>query len=569
MGYFSYSKLVEYTKESYKKDNMEILKSMDRSLQTYFKEFDRFTYNAFLSNDIQSILRSDNSNIKQRVKNQWLFNSFALNLVGQRDDVEGTYLICNDQSVFDKSSSGGIKLDYNIKSEPWYQDIEKGNGKFVIVSSHKQGYKMEPYYPYLLGASRVIKDLNNGRTIGTFIIEVKPNILQDLFQSNNKSDRKIIIIDNKDRIIYDNHQTNITMKFKDAYPGINVHTDKQGLKKGELAQFYTIALYSPQLDWTFLEIVQEERLLQQINSITFPIILIASLCFIIFFIVSFGISKNITNPIKLLEASMKEVEKGNFNQKALLYTNGEIGRLARRFNIMLDKIQSLIFEVYETRLKRADSEFKALQAQINPHFLYNSLESINCLAQIHEVNDISEMIRGLGNVFRYSMRQDDQYVILEEEISHVKNYVLLQAVRYDDKFRIEYDIPKELLKMRVIKFILQPLVENSISHGMQGISENGIIRIKARCKEDNLSISVSDNGLGIKKNRLREIKSYLYSSIDSLSQVDTENKSIGILNIHLRIRLCFGNKYGVHILSKQGAGTKVTVSIPLSGGRGR
>ena len=266
---------------------------------------------------------------------------------------------------------------------------------------------------------------------------------------------------------------------------------------------------------------------------------------------------------------MKMVEKGDFSHKVTLNCGGEIESLSGNFNAMLDKIQHLIMEVYETRLKKLDSEFKALQAQVNPHFLYNTLESINCLAQIKEEGEISEMVQGLARMFRYSTKQEDGIVTLADELNHVRNYILLQAIRYEDKFSIEYAVPSDLLKTRVIKFMLQPLVENALYHGIEKITRKGLIRIEACQSEQSLEVSIHDNGCGIDPERLSAIVSQLASGSEHLSESDKGNGSIGIINIHLRIRLYFGDAYGIRIHSIKGSGTTVTVVLPYDTGHSK
>lgn len=611
---FSYNRLVDSTKTAYNKDNVEILKTMDKNLQIYFEDFERLTYNAFLSKDIQTIMSDKNDDENSKYENQQTFNTFIENLTADRNDIEGVYLICNNRRIYYKASLGGdVKFDYDLVGEPWFKDIEKSNGQFVIVGSHAQEYKYNVTYRYVLSAARKIKDLNTGETLGYFVIEIKPDVFYKMFKDIDRNERHIIIVDSQNNVIFeqgifDQNSVNYVVrpgdtvksiankykipvyklaelneidtdealspgqsltvsgeavKFNDIYPGIDISTVQNEMKKGEDGSSYFISKHVSQIGWTFVEIAPVKRLLGQINSAAAPIIIISFLSFTIFLVASFYISRNIAHPIKVLEDSMKRVKKGDFSQKVVLDCGGEIGSLAANFNIMVEEIQNLIHKVYETQLKKLDSEFKALQAQINPHFLYNTLESINCLAKLKEEKEISEMVKGLAKMFRYSIKQENEFVTLQDEIEHVKNYILLQALRYEDKFDIHYIIPEHLLKAKVIKLILQPVVENAIYHGIEKTSEKGLIRIEAYSEENNLIIVVSDNGAGIEKNKLMDLKNQLEMDMGDLSRLDNNSKSIGIINIHLRLRLYYGDSYGLEIGSVEREGTTVKLVLPM------
>lgn len=612
---FSYNRLVDSTKTAYNKDNLEILKTMDKNLQIYFEDFERLTYNAFLSKDIQAIMSDKNDDENSKYENQQTFNTFIENLTADRDDIEGVYLVCKNKRIYYKASVGDVKFDYDLVGEPWFKDIEKSNGQFVIVGSHAQEYKYNVTLRlrYVLSAARKIKDLNTGETLGYFVIEIKPDVFYKMFKDINRNERHIIIVGSQNNVIFeqgifDQNSVNYVVrpgdtvksiankykipvyklaelnkidadealnpgqsltisgevvKFNDIYPGIDISTVQNEIKRGEDGSSYFISKHVSQIGWTFVEIAPVKRLLGQINSAAAPIIIISFLSFTIFLVASFYISRNIAHPIKVLEDSMKRVKRGDFSQKVVLDCGGEIGSLAANFNIMVEEIQNLIHKVYETQLKKLDSEFKALQAQINPHFLYNTLESINSLAKIKEEKEISEMVKGLAKMFRYSIKQENEFVTLQDEIEHVKNYILLQALRYEDKFDIRYIIPEHLLKTKVIKLILQPVVENAIYHGIEKTSEKGLIRIEAHSEKNNLIIIVSDNGAGIEKNKLIDLRNQLEMDMNDLSRLDNNNKSIGIFNIHLRLRLYYGQGYGLEIDSVEQEGTTVKLKLPL------
>lgn len=205
--------------------------------------------------------------------------------------------------------------------------------------------------------------------------------------------------------------------------------------------------------------------------------------------------------------------------------------------------------------KKADMEFQILQAQINPHFLYNTLDSIKWLAVIQNVHNISSMTNSLINLLKYNISRNNKTVMLSEELESVKNYVNIQKYRYGDIFEVTYDVNEDLLEYRILKFILQPIVENAIFHGFENMEGNCLIKIIARKKDEYLIIEIIDNGIGITNERLEDIQ--------SPNKDKGKFSGIGLRNIEERIKLYFGEKYGLTIDSKLHEGTHVSLFLPI------
>ncbi|NLG83212.1 MAG: sensor histidine kinase [Firmicutes bacterium] len=271
-------------------------------------------------------------------------------------------------------------------------------------------------------------------------------------------------------------------------------------------------------------------------------------------------SIGITRPIKKLEKMMKEAAAGDLEGNLPVERNDEIGRLTMRFNWMLKRIQTLIEDVYHSRLNELEAELKALQAQINPHFLFNTLNIINSLAIISGVDSISQVITDLRDFFRYTMITEQTTVTLGEEIEQVKRYMAIQRLRFGERIEFEIDVPTELWGQPIVKLILQPLVENACLHGLEPNSGHiWKITIKARSTEEFLLLEVADNGVGINRETLAEIQAVLEGKIAP------PERYIGLRNVHERIRLRYGNAFGLRLESVEGQGTVVTLRLPVKG----
>lgn len=257
---------------------------------------------------------------------------------------------------------------------------------------------------------------------------------------------------------------------------------------------------------------------------------------------------------------MKLAENGDFSISFDENRGDEVGQLGKSFNKMLFKIKELINTVYEVRLKEREAELNALQSQINPHFLYNTLESISITALLNNDMDAVNMIGILVKFFRYNISKGKEIVEISKEIEHINNYLEIQKYRFKDKFQIFINIDKEIYNYKIIKLALQPLVENSIYHGLERKKGTGSIKIIGIKENNKVKISIIDDGIGIDPDTLDKLNRTLNKS--KSANVDS-SRSIGLQNVHERIQLYFGDEYGLKISSKSGEGTEITLTIPV------
>jgi two-component system sensor histidine kinase YesM len=228
---------------------------------------------------------------------------------------------------------------------------------------------------------------------------------------------------------------------------------------------------------------------------------------------------------------------------------------------MVSRIKDLIVSEYEADVKRKDAELKALEAQINPHFLYNTLETMNSIAYLKGVPEIATITRSLSQLFRYSIDSTKKQVTIADEIFYTTNYINIQKIRYGDTFKVIYRIDAALMEYKVIKLIFQPLIENALIHGLESLKSGGVIVVGAKLVSDQtLVIEVVDNGVGIMPEKLAAIHKSLSGSSDDVSYKIT--RSIGLANVHFRVRHFYGKKYGLTIANNSEGGVKVTLTIP-------
>jgi two-component system sensor histidine kinase YesM len=303
-----------------------------------------------------------------------------------------------------------------------------------------------------------------------------------------------------------------------------------------------------------MEVVRAQMDAQTVKTIEFSVITFA-IMFIGAMFFSFKISNSISKPIKNLSSITNQVAQGDLTVRSNLQNGAEVKVLSDSLNIMIEKLSDLIDTVKKEQAHLREAELKCLQEQINPHFLYNTLDTIMWLAESGKQKEVVEMVGLLSQYFRSSLSKGKDRISLREEILHVRSYLQIQQVRYEDIMQFKIDIPEELGDISIPKITLQPIVENALYHGIKNKRGKGTITIEGRGKEDLVTITVSDNGLGMTTERLKTVMDGLLLPV--------ENKDCyGLYNVNERIRLYDGEAYGIKIRSTYLVGTEVEVCIP-------
>ena len=290
--------------------------------------------------------------------------------------------------------------------------------------------------------------------------------------------------------------------------------------------------------------------------LTTTLIILFSLCASI--LVVFYISRKVYDPISEIIALLEEHQQ--LNDEAVIQTKDELSFIRHSMTTAISKSKDIEAELSLRIRLLKKAQAVALQAQINPHFMYNTIDTINWMAisKIGKENEVSKMLNILSQLLRYCLGNTDTFVTLEEEISYTNKYLTMQQIRCNYGFDVSWDIPAELRKCKVIKMILQPVVENAIKYGIKPFEDNGKLTIRASCEDDTVVISVCDSGFGLSEEETEEINMTINK------QIIKESDHIGLSNVNQRINLMFGPKYGVLVKSKIGDGTKVELRIPRS-----
>ena len=304
--------------------------------------------------------------------------------------------------------------------------------------------------------------------------------------------------------------------------------------------------------------IQQSRAAYQaffVNMIRFSL-LGMGIVLILVIILSYYIPRSITMPITRISKVTDQVAKGNLSVRAAAESGAEARMLSDSLNAMIDKINELLDQVTTEQVRLRKAEFELLQAQINPHFLYNTLDTIVWLAEAGDQKRVVSMVGNLSDFFRTSLNQGKDIISIREELAHVRSYLEIQQVRYQDILRYEITVPEDLYEYKIPKITIQPLVENALYHGIKNKRGQGTITVTGKRNENGFVLYVRDNGIGMTQERLKEVR----AGIQKLSY--TGKEIYGLYNVNERIRLNFGETYGISIESTYGEGTCVSISLP-------
>jgi two-component system sensor histidine kinase YesM len=311
--------------------------------------------------------------------------------------------------------------------------------------------------------------------------------------------------------------------------------------------------------WDFVVLVPYDEIYRRVSVLFQFSILIYSMVFLVFLFIGIRVTRRIIHPIEHLASTVIGIEERDFKfdqeiERAYMESNDEIGTLYREIDVMLGRIKNLINENYKKQLIIKDTQFKTLQAQINPHFLYNTLESINWVAKMNKQGDIAIMTKSLGNILRSSISKRNHVVTVAEEIELITDYLSIQKIRYEDRLQYQIDIPRELYDCAIPKLVLQPIVENSIKYGLESVSGPCMIRIGGCKRNNDFIITVTDNGPGMEKDCIAGIQN---------GTIETSGLGLGLNNILERLHLVYGSRADLEISSISEKGTSVKIKAPM------
>lgn len=527
----------------------ELIKQLNLNIQTYITNMENISMLVMSNRNVREYLTSKNELNTEGV------SDFLQSISVSRKDISSINLFDEEGHWISDRKDAELNPNITVKEQSWYRDAAEADGEIVISSSQVQPIFQE--YPWVVSLSREIRNPGGNQTLGILLVDMNFSVLNDIFDQIDIGKRGyVFIVDNSGNIVYHPQQQLIYSNLKEER--INeVLKDKSGsfiTDEGRQSRMYSIQ--DTGFGWKIVGVSYLNELVSNKRDMQISFLALGLISLILALGVSFFLSRKLTRPINQLQEHMKEVEKGNFDIQVPVNNTREIGRLARTFNIMVLRIKELMSQVVMEQEFKRKSEISALQAQINPHFLYNTLDSIVWMAEAKKSEEVVLMTSALARLFRSSISKGRELVSIQTEVEHITNYLTIQQMRYRDKLAFHIDVVPEILNNLTLKILLQPLVENAIYHGIKNNSGIGVITIRGREHQDEVIFHVIDNGVGMDEETIARILS---------KQAASERRGMGVANVHERIQLYFGDKFGLRYESELDVGTSVIIRIPKIG----
>ena len=404
---------------------------------------------------------------------------------------------------------------------------------------------------------KMVKDLQTYKPIGYIRFGLKRNYIEKMAKNINfGSDGSVVIFDeNLNKISGIAHDSVLSKLLKEK-PSIGNFSYSEGKN-----EYTAVHIHSDSTGWTTVGVIPLRYINKDLAGIQYLTVIIIVLTIIIGVTVSVIIAQSLILPLENTVNALEKFSRGDFAVRLKENRCDEIGKLNRIFNKAIKEINELMQKDTQSEILNKEMEFKTLQSQMNPHFLYNTLDTINWLAFKEKQTEICNLVAAISSLIRASISNKKSIITIEQELDYVKNYIYIQHIRYKDRFDIIYDIDESLLKQAVPKLIIQPIVENAIIHGIENSKNKNLLYISVKRENECIVIIVKDTGIGMTDEKVSEL---LKEPLNAEGDEQKAHTNLGLYAVHKRIQLMYGDLYGLTVQSQAGEGTTVTLHIPFT-----
>ncbi len=567
---------VEQTSRDY---TQLLVAQIQANIDSYVTHMENIAEVVHLNEQVQSYLSSAGrltSSEEQRYRER--ISGFLSSIAHTRNDISLILIVDTRGQVITQDAGIRLRSSVTLEHESWFNRAWEAGGKPVISSPHVQNI-VEGVYRWVITLSRTINDVRTGRRLGVLLVDLNFSVINNLINDISLGKKGyLFIVDPEGGIVYHPRQellySDLEREHINKVLDARVGSFSVDDPKGE--RIYTVDL-SKETGWRTVGVNYVSDLVRNRPTIQRYYFYLTLVCLAAAIFVAAIISYRLSRPIMRLRKSMQAVEQGNFDVSAEVTGNNEIGALAHDFNIMITQIKELMLRNAAEQEQKRKSELLALQNQITPHFLYNTLDSVIWMAEGRQYSNVITTISALARLLRLSISRGDELISIHDEIEHIKSYLTIQKLRYKDKLDFAIDVDTTLMRLKTPKVILQPLVENAIYHGIKNKEGTGQVLITGRRIRDVVDILVTDDGVGMSEKKRLEILSHSADEIDedasaspatasggkSLSALRRKSTRVGVRNVHERIQLYFGSEYGLTFQGNNGSGTVVHIRLPV------
>lgn len=555
LGFFSYYKVFNTVQDTAKKYTMDVINEININMFLRFKNIDDISKVLLNSAEVRGILSKEGPKAhNDYYQDNTKMSSILRSITFSNDYITSIYILPEkSNNIFAVGDvTGKYGLSY-LTDE--YIATYKESELYKETVSEYNNYKWWPTQKILeknvFVLTRKLYDVEQG-VLGVIVIHVNNDIMNDIYiRSNNEKKSLLYLMNYKGEILYHPNK---------AFIGQQIDSEEilKNINKVEKGSFITkqngkkmFAVYNTFFvtGWKLMILTPYYEIVSQASMIRYATLIIISLCFIFVMFLAIFMSREILTPIHKLVHLMNKGSTGDMQVRVDVLYEDEIGQLGHSFNRMMANIEKLMEMVEHEHKEKIEAEIKVLEAHINPHFLYNTLASIYWTAMGTGNTKVGEMASSLSNYFRLGLNKGKEFTTVSKEVEHVKEYLQIQSMRYNEKFKFEVYVAPQILNYKTIKLILQPLVENSLVHGIEKKQGTGFIKVEVVGQEERIAFRVIDNGLGI-------------VHMDDSGIQEIISNGYGLKNIQQRLKLYFDNDYTISCTSIPNRETVFEITIP-------
>ena len=535
---------------------MQLVIQLNRVIENYVSYMDDIALMAVNNEDVRAFMQNPSADSPRlRAKIGTSFEAIR----SVRKDIDSVFLITRDGRAIAATPGAGLNPSVDLMDRFNELETKLGPDRPSVSPAHVENL-MDSRYPWVISLVRDMRAAPGGPSFGLIQVDLNYDIIASLCRNIQLGiSGYVFILGSSGEIVYHPRQQLIygSLKSERIADILAMNAGNRNAVVDGRAILYT-AVTSRETGWKVVAVSYLDELFSASREAEYYFFMLSLLAFVAAIGVAYFISTNISKPIESLRRSMQAVESGNFDIDITVNSTNEVYQLARDCDIAVKKVRDLIAESRREQELKRKLELRTLQGQINPHFLYNTLDSIIWMIELGENERAIDMTSSLAKFFRLGISRGSETISIRTEIEYVQTYLAIQKQRYKDKLSYEIAFSPELFGQQILKLLIQPLVENAIYHGIKNIEGPGLIRIIGQREGDAMIISICDNGVGMEAAQLEALAAGLIEP--------RQSSGVGVRNVQDRIRLYFGTEYGVRYESTLGAGTTATIRIPIISG---
>lgn len=572
-GFLSYKMSASAVQQDFIKYKSTIIEQISKNIDENINSLTRQSMAVYNNlEDVLPVLTTPSTEVDTRYLESYKrMDRYFQSVLQSNDRLDGITLVSmRGEVIYHADKQNGSATLMTVEQSPWFKEALDLRGFALLREPHVnefidvRGNDRKP----VLSIARAVIDLGTSKYEPSGVLLVDQNVkeIQRILENTATEQGEIsIVLGESGEVVYANRPLakEVVGQINELSGGKTANSFDYRLN-GE--RMLTTSFESSAYKWKVVSLIPYSQLqkkslfLKKINLSLFIVLIVLA------FVISIAFSHFITTPLKKLMVSFRSFQRGDFHTRIRVKGQNELSQIGNSFNVMVENTKKLIEQKYEMTLLRNQSELKALQNQINPHFLYNTLTSIKTVIDRKDHAHASIMVQHLSDLFRYNLSKRSALVPFSEELEQIRKYLSIQEFRFQDRFEVFYDIDEQVMSCRILRLTLQPIVENALYHGLEPKRDKGDIRITAKTYDDCFYVYIHDSGIGIAPERLEEINAALEADGGTEPMDDGTDGAIGIANVDARIKYHFGDAYGLKITSAPLAGTTVKITLPNAKG---